>query len=275
LPPEFHDERSMTKPLLHFSHANSYPAGTYRRLFDALEQQFDVRTFEMHGHDPDYPVDDGWRALTAELVRELERHGRPAILVGHSLGGILSLLAAHQRPDLARCVVMLDSPVVAGWRAVLWRFAKKHGWGDRFSPARFSVRRRTVWPDAASARQHFASKPIFEAWAPGVLDDYLDHGLAPHLDGVQLRFSREIETAIYRTLPHDMGALLRQPFPVPVGFIGGTRSEELRQAGAAATRKLVGPNLAMIEGGHLYPMEKPLVTARETSRMIGRLLGQS
>jgi pimeloyl-ACP methyl ester carboxylesterase len=262
----------MTKPLLHFSHANSYPAGTYRQLFAMLEPDFDLRTFEMHGHDPRYPVDDGWRSLTAELIVQLEQYDRPAILVGHSLGGVLSLLAASQRPELARCVVMLDSPVVAGWRAFLWRFVKQRGVGDKFSPAKFSVRRRTEWPDAASAREHFASKPVFAEWAPGVLDDYLANGLVQHAGGVQLRFSREIETAVYRTLPHDMGALLKKPFPVPVGFIGGTRSEELRQAGLGATRKLVGPNLAMIEGGHLYPMESPLTTARELRKMIARLL---
>lgn len=263
----------MTKPLLHFSHANSYPAGTYRQLFEALGEQFDVRAFGLHGHDPDYPVDDGWDALTRELIVQLEQYGEQAILVGHSLGGILSMLAASQRPDLVRCVVMLDSPVVAGWRAVLWRIAKRHGWGDKISPARLSQRRRTVWPDAASAHEHFASKPIFAAWSPGVLNDYLDSGLVPHPQGVQLRFSREVETGIYLTLPHDLGALLKKPFPVPIGFIGGTRSDELRRGGSAATRKLVGPNLAMIEGGHLYPMEKPLVTARETANMIARLLG--
>jgi pimeloyl-ACP methyl ester carboxylesterase len=262
----------MTKPLLHFSHANSYPAGTYRQLFAALEQDFDVRAYDMHGHDPQYPVDDGWRSLTAELIAQLEQYGRPAILVGHSLGGAISLLAASQRPELARCVVMLDSPMVAGWRAFLWRLAKRRGMEDRFSPSKFSVRRRTVWPDAASARQHFAAKPVFAGWAPGVLDDYLASGLVPHPEGVQLRFSREIETAIYRTLPHDMGAMLAKPFPVPVGFIGGTRSEELRQAGAGNTRRLVGENFAMFEGGHLYPMESPLCTAHELRKMIARLL---
>jgi pimeloyl-ACP methyl ester carboxylesterase len=262
----------MTKPLLHFSHANSYPAGTYRQLFEALGQRFDVRAFDMHGHDPAYPVDDGWDALTAELIAQLEKYNEPAILVGHSLGGILSMLAASRRPELARAVVMLDSPVVAGWRAVLWRLVKLQGWADRFCPSRFSVRRRTVWPDAQAAYEHFASKPVFAAWAPGVLSDYVDNGLVPHPDGVQLRFSREVETEIYRTLPHDQGELLKRPFPVPIGFIGGTRSDELRQAGVASTRKLVGSNFVMTEGSHLYPMETPLVTAAETERMVDRLL---
>ncbi|MGZ5199748.1 MAG: alpha/beta fold hydrolase [Telluria sp.] len=263
----------MTKPLLHFSHANSYPAGTYRQLFGILGAHFDVRSVDMHGHDPDYPVDDGWRALMAELIDQLEQYDEPAILVGHSLGGILNLMAAYERPELARCVVMLDSPVVAGWRALLWRMAKQAGWGDRFSPARLSWRRRTTWPDRAAAYEHFASKPIFAAWAPGVLADYLDSGLVPHPDGVQLRFSREIETAIYRTLPHDLGKVL-DGYPVPVGFIGGTHSEELRLAGQGATRKLAGDNFVMVEGGHLYPMEKPTLTAQLIEQMVDRLLGQ-
>jgi pimeloyl-ACP methyl ester carboxylesterase len=263
----------MTKPLLHFSHANSYPAGTYRQLFALLGDHFDVRSVDMHGHDPAYPVEDGWRTLMAELIDQLERYGEPAILVGHSLGGILSLMAAYERPELARCVVMLDSPVVAGWRAFMWRLAKRAGWGDRFSPARLSWRRRITWPDRDAAYEHFASKPIFAAWAPGVLADYLDHGLVTHPDGVQLRFSREIETAIYRTLPHDLGKVL-DGYPVPVGFIGGTHSEELRLAGSGATRKLVGANIVMVEGGHLYPMEKPALTAQLIEEMVGRLLGQ-
>lgn len=265
----------MTKPLLHFSHGNSFPAGTYRQLLDLLGRDYDVHSTDMFGHDAAYPVDDGWRNLIAELIARLERYDEPAILVGHSLGGALSLMAAYERPDLARCVVMLDSPVVAGWRAALWSLAKRLGWGEKLSPARLSWKRRNVWPDRQAAYEHFVSKPIFAAWAPGVLDDYLDSGLIPHPDGVQLRFSREVETDIYSSLPHDMGRLLATPFPVPVGCIAGTQSEEMRQAGLAATRQVVGANLMMVEGGHLYPMEQPALTAALTGQMIERLIGKA
>ena len=70
-----------------------------------------------------------------------------------------------------------------------------------------------------------------------------------------------------------MGAVIRAPFPVPVGFIAGTASEEMRRAGLAPTRKLVGEHLVMIEGGHLYPLEKPAETAELVHAMIKRLLG--
>jgi len=262
----------MNKPLLHFTHGNSYPSGSYGRLLGELGRDFDVRTTDMLGHDPRYPVDDNWHALIDELIAQLERYDEPPILVGHSLGGAIGMLAAWRRPELARCVVMLDSPVVAGWRAHVWRIAKALGLGRKLSPGGIAERRRNVWPSRAAAYEHFISKPIFQAWAPGALDDYLDHGLAPHPEGVQLRFDRDVEAAIYSSLPHDMGEVLRKPYPLPIGFVAGTRSAELRQAGMASTRRLVGGNLVMIEGSHLYPMESPQLTAQLTREMIARLL---
>lgn len=265
----------MSKPLLHFTHGNSYPSGSYGRLLEALREDFDVRTTDRLGHDPRHPVDDNWASLVDELIAQLESYGEPVILVGHSLGGAVGMLAAHKRPDLARCVVMLDSPVVGGWRAFVWRVAKALGLAYRLSPGGIARRRRTAWPSRQAAWDHFYAKPIFRAWAPGALDDYLDHGLEPGPDGVRLRFDRDIEAAIYSTLPHDMDRILKAPFPVPVGFVAGTDSAELRQAGLESTRKLVGKNLVTIPGTHLYPMESPQLTAQLTREMILRLLAQA
>ncbi|GAA5231298.1 hypothetical protein GCM10025794_26830 [Massilia kyonggiensis] len=62
---------------------------------------------------------------------------------------------------------------------------------------------------------------------------------------------------------------------MPVGFVAGTDSTELRQAGLDGTRRLVGGNLVTIEGTHLYPMENPALTAQLTREMIARLLAQA
>ena len=259
-------------PVLHFVHANSYPSATYRRFFDHLAAHYTVQALPLHAHDCRYPVTDGWPHLMQELLDDLvARHRAPVILAGHSMGGMLSLMAAKARPDLVRCVVLLDSPVVAGWRALLLRGAKAAGLDRRFGPARFSEKRRNVWPDIEAARAHYAGKPLFAAWAPRVLDDYLDVGLAPHPQGVTLRFTREAETDVYRTLPHHLGRLVRR-FPVPVGFIGGAASVECRQAGLAATRRLVGRHFTLLPGGHLFPMEAPGMAADAVHRMVDGLL---
>ena len=93
----------MSKPVLHFAHANSYPAGTYRKFFDALDSHYAIQALAMHAHDARYPIKGGWRELSQELVADIvARNEKPVVLVGHSMGGILSLLAAKARLPVTR-----------------------------------------------------------------------------------------------------------------------------------------------------------------------------
>lgn len=164
-------------PILHFVHANSYPSATYRQFFAHLADHYTVQALPLHAHDPHYPVRNGWHCLMQELLDTLvSRYQQPVILVGHSMGGMLCLMVAKARPDLVRCVVLLDSPVIAGWRAVLLQAAKAVGLDRRFGPARFSEKRRNSFPDVETAHAHYASKRLFRAWHAGVLDDYLKEG---------------------------------------------------------------------------------------------------
>lgn len=263
----------MNRPVLHFVHGNSFPAETYRLFFEHLARDYQVGALPLHAHNPAYPVTDGWVALARELEDELNRrYDRAVVLIGHSMGGVLSLMVAKKRPDLVRAVILLDAPVVAGWRALLLRVAKSVGLDKTASPARFSEKRRNLWPDKETAYRHYASRKAFAAWPPEVLRDYIEHGLVPHAQGVTLRFARETETAVYRSLPHHIGKLVRRAFPVPVGFIGGADSAECRQAGMAATRRLVGPHFRLLSGGHLFPLESPAAAAAAVRQMVEDLL---
>lgn len=268
--------------LIVFSHANSFPASTYGVLFRSLRSRgFQVRALEKFGHDPSYPVTSNWPQLVRQLNDFAEDavrgHEGPLYYVGHSLGGFLSLMTACRHPQPAGRpidgVLLLDSPVVSGWRAAALQLVKRTGAVGALGPGSVSRRRRQHWASRAEARAHFASKPLFAAWDPAVLDDYLAQGLRDTEDGgCTLAFDRAVETAIYNTLPHNLDRLLRRhPPPCPVAFIGGTRSAELRQVGLAMTQRVTQGRITMLEGSHLFPMEKPLETAAAVEAALRQL----
>jgi pimeloyl-ACP methyl ester carboxylesterase len=176
---------------------------------------------------------------------------------------MLSLLAACRRPEQVSRLVMLDSPVIAGWKAAFIAVAKTTGLVHRYGPSKIARERRHAWPDRAAVHAHFAAKKLFARWDPRVLADYIAAGFEEGEDGqMRLRFTREVEAHIYRTLPHHLPLLLRlRPPQCPVAFVGGTHSTELRQAGAAASKQLAGENWRWMEGSHLFPFEKPDETA--------------
>ncbi|MCY7314229.1 MAG: alpha/beta fold hydrolase [Rubrivivax sp.] len=268
-----------------FSHANGFPAGTYRRLFDHWRSAgHRVIAVERFGHDPARTVTSNWPHLRDELIALIEQDraqhgGGPVHLVGHSLGGYLSLLVACRRPDLAAGLVLLDSPVLDGWRAHSVQVMKASGLMKRFSPGRIARKRRWQWPSREAALLHFSSKPAFARWHPEVLSDYITAGMEPDPERgaepgsqpVRLAFHRDIETRIYDTLPHHLGSVMaRHPPRCAAAYLAGTRSAEGRQVGLAATRALVHARapqapahdrLQWIEGSHLFPMERPDETA--------------
>ncbi len=192
----------------------------------------------------------------------------PVYLVGHSLGGYLSVLAASRRPELICGVVLLDAPLLGDVVSQVMRFGKATGFVKRFSPGRVSAHRRQKWPDADAAYAHFAAKPAFARWAPGVLRDYIACGMEPggraKTAGHRLAFQREVETNIYNTLPHHMHSLLRRhPLHCPMAFVGGTESLEIRRVGLRATERLTHGRVSWVEGSHLFPFEQPEATAGE------------
>ena len=158
-----------------FAHANGFPAAIYRLLFEYWrERGYRVHAIDRFGHDPAFPVSSNWPHLRDQLIAFIDAEvGGPAFLVGHSLGGMLSVLAASKRPDLARGVVLLDAPIIAGWRAHSLQVAKATGLMPRITPSRVSRSRRQAWPSRAAVREHFAKKSVFARWDPRVLDDYV------------------------------------------------------------------------------------------------------
>ena len=262
-----------------FSHANSYSASTYRQLFEGWRAAgHDVVAVEHFGHDARFPVDRSWRGMTHQLVALIDSCPEPRVwLVGHSMGGYLSLLAAGQRPGRVRGIVLLDSPIVYGWKSGLVSVVKAAGQMRRVSPAAVAEKRRDRWPDLAEVRRHFSSKPMFARWHPAILNDYIHFGTeqdpADHAgSGRRLKFRPAIEAEIYSTVPHRLMSYLRlHPPGGPVAFVAGTRSREIRQVGLAATHRVTQGRISWLEGSHLFPFEQPEETVNEVLDWMWRL----
>jgi pimeloyl-ACP methyl ester carboxylesterase len=257
-----------------FVHANGFPAGVYRVLFERWRAQgYQVHAPEMLGHDPAWPVTSNWPHLRDQLIAFIDAEvGGPASLVGHSLGGMLGVLVACKRPDLVRNLVLLDAPIFTGWRAHSVQVAKATGLIRRISPGRVSRQRRQAWPSRAAVHQHFAAKSTFARWDPRVLEDYVRSGFVHGPTQSTLAFDRDIETRIYNTLPHHIARVLRRhPLQCPLAFIAGRQSVEMRQAGAQTAHRLAGEHFSWVAGTHLFPMEHPEATATEVLRLLAAM----
>ena len=200
----------------------------------------------------------GLGMLAAQDARPLD----PAAEVAQGLRGGGVLVAAHLAEQVDKdmlvaqdarqaqrqfqpCAGVLD--VVEQGQQVVDRLARAHVAQGR----RIGHLQALVLFDLQPAQQFGGGRPVVEcAQGPRRM----------------LGFDRDVETAIYNTLPHNLDRLLRRhPLQCPVAFIGGTESAEMKQVGMSMTHKVVGrehpDRLRMVEGSHLFPMEKPHETA--------------
>ena len=265
----------MSRPVLHFSHANGFPAPCYAAMLAPLAQRYRVGWIEAIGTDPRYPPTEGWPHLVEQLIDTLERDygGEPVFHVGHSLGGYLGFLAAARRPALFRAIVLLDAPILGTLQGRGLGAAKRLGIVDRVTPAGMTRERRREWTSREEAAAHFRTRRLFRHFTGECLGDYVRHGLVGAPGHYRLRIDPEIEYRIYRTIPHDMRRHLRAA-AVPAGFIGGVDSDVLRRVRLGAMR---GPRFMKLRvpGGHLFPFEHPREAAAAIAQMLEALAARA
>lgn len=261
-------------PPLVFSHANGFPPETYRVFLEALAEVFRVSTF---AHRPLWSGDDpselaSWHPMAEDLGLSIAKRDRlPVVGVGHSLGGMLTALAAARRPELFSALILLDPVIFTGYRSFFWGWMKRFGQEHRFFLAQGARKRRDHWPDRDAVRASWSGKRVFADWDPEVFEDYLRVGLVDSADGsVELRYPKEWEARIFEVCPHNEWATLRK-IQVPVLVIRGATSDTLLPGAAARMeREMPDARAVELEGtSHFLPMEQP----DEVARLIADFAG--
>lgn len=250
---------------IHFSHANGLPAGTYRYLFEQLDN-VQVCHVDRMGHG-DYPVALGLYQLADELIAQIEQQSsEPVIGMGHSAGGIVTLLAGAKRPDLFKKVIVLDPVLLSKRKRYLVNFCRLIGLGDSIGPIKRTIDRRSTFKARHEAKAYFAGKTLFKNFHPRCFDDYIQHGLMPTEQGFELAFSKWVEADIFRSVGMKVPANLEQLDGV---LIYGKQSHVFERADANWWRKHL-PNFKQVafEGEHLFPLEQPDALAQLLNRYI-------
>ncbi|MFZ5699530.1 MAG: alpha/beta fold hydrolase [Pseudomonadota bacterium] len=258
----------MTRPLVVFSHANGFPSGSYRKFFSSLEPHVDIRALDMLAHDPRFPVNDNWGNLVHELLAFIDVHcDRPVFGLGHSMGALVTFMAAHRAAEKFRGIIMLDPPIINGWSAHVFQLAKWMGKADVVTPAAKSRNRRRAWPSREEAIADLGQKKLFANFDPDCLHDYVFSVTEERSDGFHLRFLVENELAIFRTTPSNPYRYLRR-LQVPGAVITGATSEVSLQQHVSRLCRRHGMTHGTAPGGHMFPLEQPDEAARRVREQI-------
>ncbi len=245
-----------------FLHANSYCAGLYQPFLEPLQKDYEIWAPDLPGHGNSRwtGLIQTWEDLANYYIENLEQNPpkKPLIGMGHSIGGVVTMLIAIQRPEWFSRIILLD-PVLLP-KHLLWviRGLRLTSLTQLIPLAKAANRRKWLFASHAEALEHYSRKKVFSRWEPRFLEAYVETCLHSTSKGqVQLSCAPQLESSIYQTLPLNAWSIPKK-LTVPALFIIGKYSDTVNQRGLRRLANLGGNHVVKsIDGGHLFPFEKP------------------
>ena len=257
--------------LIHMAHANGFHPMMYRDLMSELTPHYQVKAKLFRPFwDDDHHQLKSWKLLGDDLIRYFDQEGlRDIVGIGHSMGGVASVLAMAKRPDLFSKLVLLE-PVILPPRYYLSRFLPKALRQKMIPVAKIALKRKDRWASKEEAFESLSSKRVFKDIPENVFRDYIEYGTKDHKDGgVTLSYSKEWEAQVYMNAANPWSAL--KSLKIPVLVVRGAKSNVISGEGWAYMKSTLN-SFTFIEiedGGHLVPFEKKSEISRVLLDFIG------
>ena len=259
----WHSEPS-SRPVVHFIHGNGYNSLVYKPLLERLAGEYDLFLSDVQGHGASEANGDflGWNR-TSELCEETWRafaplwQGQRHYAMGHSFGGIMSLLMMERDPALFDRAVLLD-PIIFS-RRMLWvmRLGTWLGLWQNNGFSKKTRQRRRSWPDRATALESLEGRGMFRGWTPEALQAYVDHALMEQDGQVALRCPPELEAAIFAGYPRGLWRAMKR-LHTPSHVIHGESTYDFVRDSVARWVAFNGNVTAeALPGGHCFMQQAP------------------
>jgi pimeloyl-ACP methyl ester carboxylesterase len=252
-----------SKPLVHLAHANGFPPSTYRLALQSLYDHFHIVSLYARPFWPDCPPAStlkDWSVFSKDLIQGIEQFAKkPIIAIGHSLGGVATLQAAVERPDLFSKVVLMDPTMLPPslLRKVWWM--KLFGWEGRKELVEGALRRRRHWDSQEQAFGSFKGKSLFKKWPEQTFKAYVEGMTRENRSGgVDLAYSADWEAQIYRTIPTDVWKWVPKLQPQTLVLRGETSNTFMAESEEAFRKLRPQTTFSSVPGaGHLVAQEAP------------------
>lgn len=250
---------------LHFLHANGFCAGVYLPFLAHFENECSILATDIPGHGDSAPHGQGrinhWNIFVDDVKETLTRNMTPPVIgVGHSLGAVVTLLAAARYPKLFSHLVLIEPVIFSPFRLAMVWLAKKTGTIHKAALAQGARRRKKEFTSKEEAFARFSSgRGLFKTWPNEFIQAYCDHGLSIHNDGsAHLKCDPETEAQIYESLLLDIWTYPKH-VTCPTLVIRGELSDTFTQSALnrLASKLPVASSKTIKKTGHFVIMEQP------------------
>lgn len=250
-------------PDLVFVHANGFNARTYRDLLTPLAERFRILAPDLRGHGQSrLPARTegrrNWHDHRDDLIALLDSlDGPPVVLAGHSMGGTSGLMAAAERPDRVKALVLLDAVVWPKPMATMLRLPLLSQLA-RINPlVSNTLKRRERFDSREEALKAYRGRGAFKGWDDAVLADYLADGLIETDGGLTLACEPSWEASNYAAQAQDVwGALGHVSAPILA-----LKAEHASICHLRPDPRRANLTVETVEGGgHMFPLTDPDIT---------------
>ncbi|MCE2499510.1 MAG: alpha/beta hydrolase [Dehalococcoidia bacterium] len=244
-------------PPLLMLHATGLCAWPWKPVARRLAQRYRVLAFDQRGHGDTEKSDKGYRFEYAgedlAAIIETMELDRPRV-VGHSSGGLATIIAANILPDVFGPVVLVETRVSND--------APTTDSQDLNRRAERTRMKRPVWESREAMFEAYRTRAAFKDWADEPFQEFITGGTNMLPDGrAELKCHPETEATFYGMrddLPVEnyLRGLTGQWLLLLADYPGCQRPDD---AGVRQFQELVAGSRvkAMGKGSHFLPMEYP------------------